>query len=252
MRNVLNALRALEEIATRQPIGVGELARAMDLPKSTLQRTLHTLHEAGWIRPADGAGTRWVITGRALYVGRRATGDLGLRDAAVPVMEQLRRDTGETVHLTVPEGDAAVLVERLETAQPVRIVLPLGTRLPLHASANGKAYLAALPAERAGQLLDAALSELPGYTGTTITSRSGLLDELAAVRERGWSDNRGEWRADVCAVAAPVRDASGAPVASLSVNVPASRMTPEARSAHGPRVRDAARQLSGVLGHVES
>jgi IclR family acetate operon transcriptional repressor len=104
MRNVLNTLRVLEEVATRQPVGVGELARVLDMPKSSVQRALHTLNSAGWIRPATGEITRWAATTKALDVGRHASGGLGLRDAAMPVMEDLRRRTEETIHLTVPEG----------------------------------------------------------------------------------------------------------------------------------------------------
>ncbi|AQZ65304.1 Transcriptional regulator, IclR family [[Actinomadura] parvosata subsp. kistnae] len=234
MQNVINALRVLEEVADRQPVGVGELARGLGLPKSTVQRSLKTLHEAGWIRPAGGEVTRWQVTSKALQVARRT--ELGLRDAAVPVMEELRQRTGETIHLMVPEGDAVVLIERLETDKPLRIVLPLGTRLPLHASANGKAVLAHL---------DRPLGDLPGYTDTTITDPRALRAELDAVLARGYADNRGEWRSDIAAVAAAVL--APGPVASLSVSTPASRMTEELRAEYGKLVAGAARTLAELL-----
>ncbi|WP_219470899.1 IclR family transcriptional regulator [Nonomuraea rhizosphaerae] len=235
MQNVINALRVLEEVADRQPVGVGELSRALGLPKSTVQRSLRTLHEAEWIRPAAGEVTRWQVTTKALHVGRRA--ELGLRDVALPLMEELRQRTGETIHLMVPEGDAVVLIERLETDKPLRIVLPLGIRLPLHASANGKAVLA---------FRDELPVELPSYTGTTITGRDALAAELAAVRARGYADNRGEWRSDIAAVAAAVMGPGG-PVASLSVSTPASRMPDELRPEYGKLVTEAARKLASAL-----
>ncbi|MFF3697811.1 IclR family transcriptional regulator [Streptomyces sp. NPDC002221] len=249
MQNVLNALRALEEIAERQPIGVAELARAMELPKSSVQRSLLTLHEAGWIRPAAGAPTRWTVTAKALYVGRRATGELGLRDAAVPVMEELRRECGETVHLAVPEGDRVVLIERLETSQPVRIVLPLGQDLPVHASANGKAILAAGPMEAWERRLT---HDLAGFTPATITDPRRLRAELAEVRRRGYATNGGEWRADVSAVAAAVIGMDGLPVASLSVNVPTSRMTAASGERFAAMVVVAAERLGRALGSNKS
>ncbi|MCC3766157.1 IclR family transcriptional regulator [Streptomyces sp. UNOC14_S4] len=247
MQNVLNALRVLEEVADRQPVGVTDLARAMGLPKSSVQRALVTLHTAEWIQPAGDTPTRWAVTTKALHVGRRAAGELGLRDAAVPVMEELRRRTDETVHLAVPEGGKVVLIERLETAQPVRIVLPLGQILPLHASSNGKAVLAASPDE----VVERYIAEgLPGFTGTTITDPGRLRTELAGIRARGYAANRGEWRADVSAVAAAVvggADRDGLPVASVSVNVPTSRMTDASRSAFGALVAAAAKTLGDVL-----
>jgi IclR family acetate operon transcriptional repressor len=235
MQNVINALRVLEEVAARQPAGVGELARELGLPKSTVQRSLRTLHEAGWIRPAGGEVTRWQVTSKALQVARRT--ELGLRDAAMPVMEELRERTGETIHLMVPEGDAVVLIERLETDKPLRIVLPLGIRLPLHASANGKAVLAHLGRSPA---------ELPSYTETTITDPEALRAELAAVHARGYADNRGEWRSDIAAVAAAVLGSDG-PIASLSISTPASRMPDELRAEYGKLVTRAARTLTEAL-----
>lgn len=246
MQSVLNALRVLEEVAARQPVGVADLARALDLPKSSAQRALRTLDTAGWIRPAGGEVTRWVLTTKALQVGRRATGELSLRDVAVPLMEELRRQTDETVHLTVPDGDKVVLIERLETSQAVRIILALGIHLPIHASANGKAVLAASAPEVIERQLDAGLME---FTQATVTDRDALRAELARIRERGYATNSGEWRSDVSAVAAPVLNESGTPVASISVNMPTSRMTPESTAAHGALVSETARQVSAALGH---
>ncbi|RDI54494.1 IclR family transcriptional regulator [Nocardia mexicana] len=243
MRSVLNALRVLEEVAARQPVGVGELARVLDMPKSSVQRALTTLDTAEWIRPAAGEITRWVLTTKALAVGGRAGGDLGLRGTALPIMEDLRRHTGETVHLTVPEGGKMVLIERLETDKPVRTSMALGHALPLHASANGKAVLAY--DDDIGQLLS---DELPRYTDTTITDPGALRAELDAVREQGYAVNRGEWRSDVGAVAAPVRDGAGRPIASLSVNIPISRLTDESTPFFGAAVSAAAADLGARLG----
>ncbi|MFI0981322.1 IclR family transcriptional regulator [Streptomyces sp. NPDC021093] len=249
MQNVLNALRALEEVAARQPIGVAELARAMELPKSTAQRTLATLHKAGWIQQTGNTPTRWALTTKALLVGRQATGELGLRDVAVPAMEELRRRTDETVHLAVPEGDRVILIERLETSRPVRIVLPLGQVLPGHASANGKAVLAARPDEAVEQYIAAGLA---GFTEGTITEPDALRTELREIRQRGYATNGGEWRTDVSAVAAAVLGPDGLPVASISVNVPTSRMTPESRADLGAQVAEVAREVGKSLNRLHA
>ncbi|MEV6476155.1 IclR family transcriptional regulator [Streptomyces sp. NPDC051657] len=244
MQSVLNALRVLEEVATRQPVGVADLARAMESPKSTVQRALLTLHTAGWIRPAVGTPTRWMVSTKALHVGRRATGELGLRDIAVPVMEELRRATDETVHLAVPEGGNIVLIERLETSKPVRIILPLGQNLPAHASANGKAVLAASSDEAVERHIADGLTR---FTETSIVDPELLRAELAEIRLRGYATNAGEWRTDVSAVAAAVLGDAGLPVASISVNVPTSRMTEDSRAAFGAALREAAKTVSEAL-----
>lgn len=249
MQNVLNALRVLEEVAVRQPVGVGEVARTLGIPKSTTQRALRTLHEAGWIRPAEGEITRWVVTTKALDVGRHASGDLGLRNAAVPLMEELRRVTEETIHLTVVEGDRMVLIERLETSKPVRTSMALGHSLPLHASANGKAVLAYSPAEVVERVIEGGL---PRYTGTTITDPDRFRAELAETRDRGWAVNTGEWRSDVGSVAAVVLGEQGLPVGSLSVNVPMTRLDERSKEFFGGEVAGVARTLSARVGHPAS
>jgi IclR family acetate operon transcriptional repressor len=246
MRNVLNTLRVLEEVAIRQPVGVGELARVLVMPKSSVQRALYTLNTAGWIRPAGAEITRWVVTTRALSVGGYASGDLGLRDAAVPVMEELRRCTEETIHLTVPEGDKVVLIERLETSKPVRISMSLGHELPLHASANGKAVLANSPPEIIERLLDQGLAR---YTDTTITDRDRMLAELERIRAQGYATNHGEWRSDVGSIAAAIGDA-GVPIASLSVNLPVSRLCDVSSTRYGSAVREAAYSITSRLRHT--
>jgi IclR family acetate operon transcriptional repressor len=247
LRNVLNTLRVLEEVALRQPVGVGELARVLDMPKSSVQRALVTLSTAGWIRSTSGEVTRWVMTTKALTVGGHASGDLGLRDAAVPIMEDLRGRTEETIHLTVPDDDKVVLIERLETSKPVRISMALGHALPLHASANGKAVLANSRPEIIRRLL---ANELPRYTDTTITDPDQLLAELTTIRERGFAVNHGEWRSDVGSVAAAVMGGPEKPIASLSVNIPMSRLGKEAEAAYGISVSEAASSLSARLGYT--
>jgi IclR family acetate operon transcriptional repressor len=164
-------------------------------------------------------------------------------------MEDLRRRIDETIHLAIHEGDKVVLIERLETSKPVRIVLPLGMSLPLHASAHGKAVLAAGSAAVVEQLL---VGGLPQYTDTTITDPGELLAELKEIRTRGYSTNGGEWRSDVSAVGAAVMDDTGQPVASMSINVPTSRMTDESRSAYGALVREAAAAVSAALGRART
>lgn len=246
MQNVLNTLRVLEELAVRQPVGVGDLARAMELPKSTVQRALGTLHTAGWIKQTGAAPTRWTLTTKALLIGRQATGELDLRDVAVPVMEELRRTVDETVHLAVAEGERVVLVERLETTQPVRIVLPLGQHLSGHASANGKAILAARSPEAVERHLAQGLTR---FTDTTIDDPAALRAELESVRTRGYAINQGEWRDDVSAVAAPVLGPDGSPVASVSINVPTSRCDRDRLVALGEHVRAAAGKISTALGY---
>ncbi|WP_218952202.1 IclR family transcriptional regulator [Amycolatopsis anabasis] len=246
MRSVLSAFRVLEEVAYRQPVGVGELSRILRLPKSTVQRALRTLWTAGWICPDGAEVTRWMLTTRALHIGQHAITDLSVRDAAAAVMQELKRETGEAAHLMVLEGDHAVLIERVETDHPIRAVLPLGSRVPLHGSSNGKAMLSTLPRDRVREILGARLER---HTANTIVDWDELFAQLDRVTERGYAENVGEWRTDITAVAAPIFDHNGVAAASISISAPSSRMTAELRKRYGKLVAEAARRISATLGH---
>ncbi|TDV54929.1 IclR family transcriptional regulator [Actinophytocola oryzae] len=246
MRTVLGTFRVLEEVAFTQPAGVGELSRRLRMPKTTVQRALQTLWTAGWICPSGAEPTSWVLTNRALHIGQRALPDLGVRDAALPVMKELRRETGETAHLMVLEGDRAVLIEKVETEHPVRAVITLGSAVPLHGSSNGKAMLAHRPVEEVRAIVG---DHLDRYTERTIVDWAEFLVELERVRERGFATNSGEWRSDIAAVASPIFDHEGRTQASLSISTPGSRMTDELRPRYGALVTEAARRVSATLGY---
>src|SRR5580693_6872120 len=149
MESVKTALRVLEQVAKMGQKGVSELARALGEPKSTVQRNLLTLHEAGWIKPLDQHGRRgWMLSTKVVSLARTLEPVTGLRMHALPVLEKLREVTRETIHLTILDGDRVVLIERLDSPQALRTVRPLGGAGPLHASSNGKAMLAHLAAPR--------------------------------------------------------------------------------------------------------
>lgn len=224
MQSVLNALRVLEEVAVRQPIGVSDLARRLGLPKTTVHRALTTLGAAGWLRMRGEDQTRWYLTTRVLDVGRHVSPLLGLRDTALPVMAALRDATGETIHLSIVEGDTVYLLERLDSPNIVRTVNTIGGSAPLHASATGKAVLALLPPHVVDEVI---ASGLTAFTERTITDPDRLRAELEGVRRCGYATNVSEWRPEVIAVAAAMCDHSGRPFAALNVSAVASRTSPE-------------------------
>ncbi|MEJ8281610.1 IclR family transcriptional regulator [Pseudonocardia spirodelae] len=241
--SVVSAIRVLEAVGERQPVGLSEVARAVDLPKSTVLRTLRTLAEVGWCGLGEDA--RWRLTYRAFAVGNQARDAGGLRERALPVLHELQLATGETVHLAAPDGRELVLVERLDTAHRLRAFLPLGHRIPLHASATGQAYLAACTDEEVERYL---AGPLEPSTGHTVTDPGRLRECLAQVRARGWSVNPEGLSDGIAAVGAAVLGPDGRPVGSLSVSGPTVRMTEDVFDGHGAAAADAARRISRELG----
>lgn len=244
MESVRKALLVLETVAISQPVGVAELSRALSLPKSSVQRSLLTLKDAGWIRSDGGEVTRWEITSKALQVGRYYRGADDLRQVALPVMSEIREQTEETVHLMVPDGDTMVLVERLLTPQPIRVDIPVGRSMPMHMVSNGKAFLARLDPTAVERYITHGLDR---STERTITDPVAFRAELQAIDARGYAVNQGEWRADVRAVASAVVDGTGRPVGSISISTPPGRMSAAKERRYGGLVVEGARRIGENL-----
>ncbi len=240
MQSVLNAFRVLEEVALRQPVGVSELARSLGLPKTSVQRALITLQQAGWLRAGGEDLTRWYLTTRALSVGSHVSPQLGLREAALPVMNRLRDETGESIHLSILDGDSVFLLERLNSPHIVRTVNVIGGSAPLHASATGKAVLALLPEEQVERIL---AQGLVPFNERTITDPDRLRAELEEVRRRGYATNMAEWRPDVIAVGRALCHDGGKPFAALNVSAVASRTTPADVARYGLLLMDATAEI---------
>ncbi len=241
--SVVSAIRVLETVAERQPIGLSELAREVGLPKSTVQRCLLTLQDVGWCRSSSQQPTRWSLTYRAFSVGNSAGGTGSLRELALPLLSELQIRTGETIHLAAPDERELVLLERVDTAHRLRAFLPLGERIVMHASATGQAFLAASPDDDVTSYLDGGLTARTPYT---VTDPDELLRTLAAVRERGYSINVEGLSVGITALGAAVT-VGGRPVGAISVSGPTSRMTPDTFDEHGRAVQEAAHRISAEV-----
>jgi IclR family acetate operon transcriptional repressor len=257
MRAALTTLRVLELVSELQPVGVSAVARASGIPKSSVQRCLVTLRQAGWLTQSTEDTHRWVLTGRALSIGMRGSTEKGLREAALAVMQDLRDETRETIHLLgfgeehapapgiEPATDPAlVVIDRLDGSEPVRTWVRLGTRVPLHATCAGLAVLARLPDAEVDRLLRGPLER---YSDHTIVDRNALATELRDVRERGYATADRSWRRGVGAVAAAVIDTAGQPVAALVISTPVQRFDAGRARVLGALVAAAAARVSSAL-----
>ncbi|MEM1334820.1 MAG: IclR family transcriptional regulator [Actinomycetota bacterium] len=252
MKSARNVIDVVELLAGDGPLGLSELARRSEIPKSTVQRCIDTLVDAGWIEsahdPRHGTRTAWALTAHVAGLG--PPGPVDLVGVARPVAARLAAELGDAVHVVGLDGTDVVLLERLDGDGPVRVVLPVGFRVPAHAAATGKAMLAHLPDELVGRHLPARLRAL---TDATITTRSMLFEELATIRARGWATNHGEWEPSVVAVAAPIlrRDAGSVSVlGALSVSATPQRWEAGRMDAVGVAVRGAADEIAGRLRSV--
>jgi IclR family acetate operon transcriptional repressor len=136
-------------------------------------------------------------------------------------MEELARRSNESVSLGVLNAGSVLFVQRVESPEILRADIRLGTRMPLHASASGKALLAAMTDAEIARLLPETM--LPASARRTVRERDALLADLRLVRERGYAKQEDEFIDGIAALATPVRDASGRALAALSIAGPIAR-----------------------------
>lgn len=218
LQSAVRVLAAFEAVAEHQPVGVSELARILEDDKSAIQRALVTLADAGWIERAGDRGA-WQVTQRVLAIVQRRA---GLRERARAMIVSLRDQTGETVALNVPENGQVVVLDVAESPHMVRTVAPVGRPVPA-ATAAAQAILAYLDPDDLER-------QLGGAPDRTTRAR------LAEVRTRGWAIHAGEIAAGVRAVGAPVRDAYGRVIASISISGPVDRMPEDRVDEYGEMV----------------
>lgn len=214
--DVLEALGAATERRT-----LGELARDLGVPKSSLHAILRTMQQRGWIE-TDDSGHRFGLGVRALLVGAsyvEVDDQVARLDGT---LDWLSERIGETVHLGRLDGGDVVYLAKRESQHPLRLFSAIGRRLPAHATALGKAILAA----RLDELDSLLAGPLRALTPHTITTRSALVAELEETRRRGHAvDNEENSEGIRCfAVAIPARRAVQD---AISFSIPVARLNPE-------------------------
>ena len=216
----LDVIRAFG--TTGAPASLSDLAQAVRLTRPTTRRILITLTELGYVR-AEGGLNR--LTPRVLELGLAYVSASDVWTLARPHLERLSASTHESCSIAELDGGDIVYVARVAVPKLVALSVGIGTRFPVAATSLGKVLLAHLPdAERDAVLREPTRS---GIVPARSPSRSELLDELAAVRERGWAVTDQVLAAAVRSVAVPVRDADGRVTCAMNVNAHAMETSME-------------------------
>ncbi|MFF5262234.1 IclR family transcriptional regulator [Actinomadura viridis] len=221
-------------------LNLSEICRRSGLPLATGHRLVGELVGGGFLeRVPDGT---YRIGTRLWRIGSQAPAMTGLRELALPHMEDLYEATHDNVQLAVLRDGRALFVERLRGARSVPVVTQVGATLPLHATGVGKVLLAYAPEEVREAVLAAGL---PRHSARTITDPGELRRCLERVRRDGFAFTRDEMTLGAASAAAPVRDGRGAVVAALSLvtrvrSADARRLLPPLMTAARALSRDVA------------
>ncbi len=233
----------LDAIAARpEPSSLKFLSAETQLHPSTAFRILKALTGHGLVeRTANGQYTLGV---RLLHFGSRVHGKVDLLREAKPVMEWLRSQVGESVNLTVREGDEVVYVERAIPNRMMRVEQVIGSRAPLHVTAVGKLFLSEDGAKACREY--ARRTGLPRYTPNTLTQVTKLWAQIEKAHKQGYALDNEEAEQGVSCVGVPLHDPQGKMVAGLSISAPRDRR----REAWIPLIKKAGVDISARLGYM--
>ena len=224
------------------PVSLKELSKSSGLHPSTAHRILNDLVLARVVDRTEPGS--YQLGMRLLELGNLVKARLNVRDAAAGPMRDLHRLTGETINLSVRQGDEIVYVERAVSERSgMQVVRAIGGRAPLHLTSTGKLFLAQEDTRAVRSY--GMRTGLAGHTRNSITEMVKLEQELAEVRQRGYARDNEELEMGVRCIASGIYDDSGQIVAGLSISAPADR----ANDGWIQALSDTAKKISEALGY---
>jgi DNA-binding IclR family transcriptional regulator len=219
---VLEKALAVLELFDEQgkELTVTEIGERLGIHKTTAFRIATVLDEANFLEKSPGS-MRYRLGYKVFHLGSLVESGNELKRRARPILEDLKQECDETVHLVVLSKGEALYLDKIEGRKTVRVVSRVGMTLPAHCSGVGKVLLAHLPDDEVEGIVRS--KGLKRFTPNTITERQALHAELRKIRERGYALDDEEIEIGLKCVAAPIEDASGTVIGALSISGPAFR-----------------------------
>jgi len=204
--SVKRTFEILKAVASaRDGLGISELARDLNMAKSTVHGMTSALEDAGAL-VRDSVTKRYALGFTVFELGRAAYSQLDMKSLARPVMENLMEKTHTSVFLGAQNGEHVTVLDVVESKSELKITSPIGTSIPLIAGAVGKVLLSRMDEEQALRLIRR--KGITKFTNNTVTEPESYLREIRLVRERGYATDDEEYILGVRAVASPVLEES--------------------------------------------
>lgn len=226
-------------------LGVREIADRLHVPVSTAYRFVRTFRDKGLLEQ-DLVTRKYRLGLRLLALEAPILRPLDVRRIGLPHMEALAQQCQETVQLTLRRGFQGVIIEVLESPEPLRVAPARGQSVPLHTGALAKAILAFLQKAEIDRYL--ASGSLQRFTPDTITDPTRLGKDLGGIRKKGYAVSRQEVVLGAGGLAAPVFDSTGLVIASIGVSGPLHRLTAAKIAGTVPELLRHAEKMSAELG----
>ncbi|AEG14401.1 transcriptional regulator, IclR family [Desulfofundulus kuznetsovii DSM 6115] len=247
IRSLTKALKILDSFTLEKPeLSIGEIVFLLDMPKTTVIRLVSTLEKNKYLE-RDQVTKKYRLGTKLLCFANIVQRTLKVREVALPVMKEIRDQSGETVYLNIIENDERMCVEYVESNQELQRVVFVGQRSPLYAGASAKVLLAYLPEVKIKEYLSKI--KLEALASHTITNSNELLEELTIIRNQGYAISNSELIEGVFSICAPVFNHERTVVASLALGLPAVRANEKRITEFIALVKSGAKEISRRLGY---
>lgn len=218
---LLRALHVLEVVSHASlPVSNSQLTARTGIPKASMVRLTKELSCVGYLSEMPGQ-RGWVPGPRAAGLSLQILGNGQFRRECRTILRKVVEETGETCNLTVRDGDNVRYIERIETQEPLRLHLEVGSKAPLHCTAGGKLFLSQLSTPALASLLSNMVLEQ--RTPQTMTDPAKLTAALAQLRTRNVGVDNEEFVTGMVGVAVPIRSPDGTTIAALVCHAASAR-----------------------------
>lgn len=232
---------------SEQVLSAPELARRLEIPRSTVFRLLSTLEQLGFV-VRDASGRDYRLGTGVLRLGFECLASKELTELGRPILDQLRDQTGCSCNLVVRDGRSVVYVARSVVQSPYANTVHLGTRLPAHATLFGRVLLRDLSFEKLQELYPE--ERLHAQTVKTPPTVSELYRLMQRDREHNYVFDQGYFESSISTLAVPVLGQAGKTVAALGMTISGARHDPDTINELADAACSATQELSGLLDHV--
>lgn len=244
LQSLDRGMLALKLLAEKGALSVTELAKEMGVDKSTVSRILETLRKHDMVQMEKNS-RKYHLGFRLMYLGERMASSIEIIDTARPVLMEVSRYLGQSVHLCAYNKASVYVIDQIVSSLPYTMSARIGMIEPLHSSSVGKCILAYRTEQRREEILED--YEMTPYTERTITDKDALREELERIRQRGYSLDDEEMFLNVRCIAVPIFDYHGSVRYSIGISGPLGIMSGENLELYKKQLVQAAKKIGAKL-----
>lgn len=250
-KSVFRAVQILELISKNEkPLGISEISRLLDIPKSSTFDIIYTLVDTGFLEIEDERLKTFSIGGKMLSIGSTFLKKRDLIQTIRPYLEEMSKKTQDIAFLGVENNGEIIYIDKVESlSQGIKATATLGSTNPMSITGLGKSILATYPSEKVKEIVGD--DPLIAKTEYSIDNFDDLIKELEDTRKRGYAIDIRESQEEICCVAAPINNYLEEPIAAISIASLAYKTNDKRQKELGKFIEQIALDISLKFGYIK-